>query len=374
MKRILVFVFVLQYIFTNISFAQVYSDKVVGKKNAALKDSLKVQPYPYILPIWGEKVAKMGYKLPYSAGLGINYFTQQSDLVINQLFVGFNNGPQYNLDEIVRFDGATATASTVNIRPDIWLLPFLNVYAILAKGKTSTAINAGIYVPDFNNNWTKITAFSTKANFDATSFGLGLTPTIGIGGGFMALDMNMTWTDISALDKPVFTFVFGPRIGKSFQLKKPEQTIAFWVGGFRVGLSSSTSGSIKLGEVIPTEGLQAKVDQGMQNVAQKQTGVDNWWNGLSNVEQKNPVNIAKYETANRALDAAGNLLTAVDGALSTAESSTVQYSLQKNLKDKWNFLIGSQFQMNKHFMIRAEYGFLGSRQQFLAGLQYRFGL
>lgn len=373
MKRRLI-VGILFVLIGNTCFGQVYSDKVIGKKNAILIDSLKAQEYPYLLPIWGKKVAKMGYKLPYSAGVGVNYFTQQSDLIINQLFVGFNNGPQYNLDEIVRFDAATATASSVNIRPDIWLLPFLNVYAILGKAKTSTAINAGIYVPDFNNNWTKITSFSTKANFDATSFGLGLTPTIGIGGGFLALDMNMTWTDISALDKPVFSFIFGPRLGKTFQFKKPDQNIAVWVGGFRVALSSSTNGSLKLGDVIPTDGLQAKVDQGMQAVDQKQIGVDNWWNGLSSIEQKNPVNIAKYQTANRALDAAGNLLTAVDGALSTAETSTVQYSLQKNLKDKWNFIIGSQFQLNKHFMIRAEYGFLGSRQQFLTGLQYRFGL
>lgn len=40
----------------------------------------------------------------------------------------------------------------------------------------------------------------------------------------------------------------------------------------------------------------------------------------------------------------------------------------------WNFLIGSQFQYNKHMMFRAEVGFLGSRTQVLAGLQYRFGL
>ena len=40
----------------------------------------------------------------------------------------------------------------------------------------------------------------------------------------------------------------------------------------------------------------------------------------------------------------------------------------------WNFIIGAQFQLNKHFMWRAEYGFLGSRQQFMTGLQYRFGL
>jgi hypothetical protein len=40
----------------------------------------------------------------------------------------------------------------------------------------------------------------------------------------------------------------------------------------------------------------------------------------------------------------------------------------------WNFVLGTQYQVNKHFMIRAEAGFLGSRQQIITGLQYRFGL
>ena len=33
-------------------------------------------------------------------------------------------------------------------------------------------------------------------------------------------------------------------------------------------------------------------------------------------------------------------------------------------------IVGTQFQLNKHWMIRAEYGFLGSRSQFVGGLQY----
>ena len=76
--------------------------------------------------------------------------------------------------------------------------------------------------------------FSSKANFNATGFGFGVTPTMGVGGGWLALDMNVTWTDVSALDKPVFTFVFGPRLGKSFKFKKPESNISFWAGGFRI--------------------------------------------------------------------------------------------------------------------------------------------
>jgi hypothetical protein len=38
----------------------------------------------------------------------------------------------------------------------------------------------------------------------------------------------------------------------------------------------------------------------------------------------------------------------------------------------WNFLVGTQFQIDKSWMIRAELGFLGTRSQFIGGLQYRF--
>jgi hypothetical protein len=40
----------------------------------------------------------------------------------------------------------------------------------------------------------------------------------------------------------------------------------------------------------------------------------------------------------------------------------------------WNFVIGSQFQINKSWMLRAEYGFSEGRNTFFTGLQYRFGL
>ena len=190
----------------------------------------------------------------------------------------------------------------------------------------------------------------------------------------MALDMNMTWTDVSALNKPVFTFVFGPRFGKTFKFKNPQRNIAIWAGGFRVHLSAETDGSLELAELFPLDDAQAKVDEGMENVAEGAIQVDEWWNGLTTVEQKNPVNVARYETANRVLQKSGEVLNTMDAALNDEESASVQYSLTKRPKDKWNFIIGSQFQINKHFMLRAEYGFLGSRQQFMTGLQYRFGL
>src|SRR4029077_8833869 len=127
--------------------------------------------------------------------------------------------------------------------------------------------------------------------------------------------------------------------------------------------ASETKGSIALSEVIDgSGGAAAKVDAGIQKVAEKQANVNTWGNGLPPAQQNNPVNKAKYETANRALARAGEILNAADAALDNAGSSTIQYSLDKKVKDMWNFIVGSQFQLNKHWMIRGEFGFLGSRQ------------
>lgn len=374
MKKYIIIAMTVLFVTVQVN-AQVYSNKVVGNKNVSLSDSLKATEYPYALPILGAKVAARGYDLPYSAGVGLNFLWQESAIIIDNLFVGFNNGPMYDLDEIIRFNDATSTAYGFTIRPDIWLFPFLDVYFLMSKAKTSTAIDAGVWIPDANNEWNEVTSFSTKADFDATGFGFGMTPTIGVAGGFLTLDMNVTWQSISSLDKPVMSFVFGPRAGKSFKFKSnPQSSITFWVGGFRLHLNSETNGSLPLSDIMPTDDLQQKVDDGMEKVADTQIAVDEWWAGLTPAQQANPVYQARYETANRTLDATGNLLNTIDGALNDDETATVQYSLSKRPKDMWNFVVGTQYQINKHYMLRAEVGFLGSRTQAIGMLQYRFGL
>ena len=375
MKKSVVF-YILMILFglSRESFGQVFTNKEVGQKNQERIDSLKTAEYPYVLPIWGEKATNLGYSLPYSAGLSVQYFGQRSDLIIEDLMIGFNNSPMIDLDEVVRFDKAVATAAAVTVRPDIWLFPFLNIYAILGKSSASTDIGFGVWVPNGSNEFVQITSAQTKVDFTATSFGIGMTPTIGLGGGFMALDLNMAWTDVPQLSRPARTFVFGPRFGKNFRLNKPERSVAVWVGGFRVSLNSDTQGSIPLSDVFPPGTLGGRIDEGFEKVENAQMQVDAWWNGLSQVEQNNPINKAKYQSANNILDKASNLLVAADGAVSTIESSTVQYSMQKRPADMWNFIVGTQYQFNKHFMVRFEYGFLGTRDQLITGIQYRFGL
>jgi len=356
------------------ALAQVYTNKEVGKKNAERIDSIKNSEYPYALPIWGEKATKKGFSLPYSAGISMQYLWQESDLVIENLMVGFNHQEPHNLAEVVRFNSATSKASGLNIRPDFWLFPFLNIYGLLAVSQPNTLVDYSIYVPDTSGNWREVVHLNSEANFKATTFGFGFTPTFGVAGAWVALDMNFTWSDIAELNKPAFAFVFGPRIGKSFKFKKPESNIAFWVGGFRLRLNSGTEGSLPLNEVYDVSGLQEKVDAGLVKVNDAYEQTEAWWLSLTTTEQNNPLNQAKYEAANRAYASAGGMLTSFDQALNDETAASVQYSLDKRPKDMWNFVVGTQYQYNKHWMLRFEYGFLGSRTQIIAGLQYRFGI
>src|SRR5436190_1030853 len=188
-------------LFTLQTTAQVFTNKEVGK-NAELADSIKKKEYPYVLPILGKKAAAKGFDLPYSAGVSVNYFWQVSDHVMDNLKVGFNNGPMYELDEIVRFDKARATASALTIRPDIWLFPFLNIYGIFGKAQASTEVGFGVWIPDSSNGSKQILSGETIIEFNTTTYGVGMTPTFGIWGAFLALDMNVAWTDVPQLDKP----------------------------------------------------------------------------------------------------------------------------------------------------------------------------
>ena len=348
--------------------AQVFSNREVGEKHREKIDSIKQKEYPYILPIWGKKAAALGFTLPLSAGVSVNYLWQESDIVIENLEVGFSGGQKFPLDEIVQFNDAVASTNAVNIRPDVWVFPFLNVYGIIASSKTSTAVDVSVVVPDSTTS-SELFSISTVAEFQAVTTGFGLTPTIGIGGGFMALDMNFTWTDIEALSDPAFSFVFGPRFGKSFKFREEGRSLAAWVGGFRVHINSGTDGSLPIRELFPGDEIDERLDGARENLVMRQENLDAWYGALGPVEQK------LYEPVyNRATDLIGKANQLVNGLENSLNTGTIDYSLDKRQKNMWNFIIGAQYQHNPRWMFRAEFGFLTARTQFIGGIQYRFGL
>ncbi|MCE2611575.1 hypothetical protein LVD13_01235 [Flavobacteriaceae bacterium D16] len=347
------------------SQAQVYSELV--------KEQRDTTSYKYLLPIFGEKVQQLGFELPYSAGISVNYLWQKSDISISNVRVGFNDGPLTDVDELLVFNSTTAESNGVNIRPDVWVFPFLNVYAIFAQANSVTNVDVSIFIPRINGA-EELFSIQTNPEFNTTTTGIGITPTAGFFSGWIALDMNFTWTDVDKQEKPVFAFVFDPRIGKTFNFKKPNRNISFWVGGFRLKVNRDTRGTLDLNEVLPISEWNEKVTVGQEKVGEAQIELDTWWENLTPVEQRNPVNALRREANQKKLDLASTFLNGAENAVDIADNSTLDYSLDKKQKSMWNFVVGSQFQLNKSWMLRAEYGYARGRDQLFMGVQYRFGL
>jgi hypothetical protein len=74
-----------------------------------------------------------------------NYIWLDQGVVIDNMQLGLKTDnqdiPLTNVDEFIKFGDNTNTSYSVNVRPDIWVFPFLNVYGIFGVGNSSTTVN-----------------------------------------------------------------------------------------------------------------------------------------------------------------------------------------------------------------------------------------
>lgn len=302
--------------------------------------------YPFMFPLFGDKAHENGFDLPYPAGVMVNYFWANQDIVIPEIAIGFHDGllpniPLTDITHIVEFETVNASATTVNIRPDLWVLPFLNVYGVFGKTYATTQVELSYPIE-----------LKALAELEGTSFGFGTTGAFGIGKYFTVLDGNWVWSNMSNFDEPVQSSVFSFRFGRALPIgKHPERNIALWAGGMRVRMGSTTQGAIRLRDVLPAETWDRR-DQLVNDYYA-------WY------ETVDPI---KQQLANKVLTPIVENIANSDG------SGTIEYKLEKKPAKEWNMIIGGQFQVNKRWQIRSEGGILGNRKSFLASVNYRFGI
>jgi hypothetical protein len=297
--------------------------------------------YPYIFPLLGSKAYEKGFNLPYPAGGMFNYFTAKQDIVISEIEIGFNNSEMMDLSELLEFGTVNAQATSINVRPDLWVLPFFNVYGIFGKAWAQTMVELTYPVE-----------IKAKAELEGTSLGFGVTGAGGLGKYFFVVDGNWIWTTMSNFEAPVRSYTFSGRIGRAFKVgKNPDSNIALWAGGMRIKMGGVTEGSVLLNDIIPDETWQRR-DEIVTNYR-------NWYDNEATLPQK--------ILADKVLTPIVDQLEAADG------SGIIKYRLRKEPKQKWNGIIGGQYQLNKHHQFRAEAGIIGNRKSMLLSYNYRFG-
>lgn len=327
---------------TNISFSQ-YASTKIKSKHEAYTDSLKQVEYDYIFPILGQGAYRKGFDIPYPAGLMANYMWMKQNLIFDNMQLGIKTD---NLDipltdvEFIEFGENTNTSYAYNVRPDLWILPFLNVYGIFGGGQSRTEVNLTAPIPLYSN-----------VEQGLRTAGFGVMGAGGIGPIWFSVDANWTWSKPELLDKPVKVNVLGIRLGHTFKFKnKPESNIALWAGGMRMEMNSDTKGEILLIDAIPPETWERK-DELVANYY-------DWYNNEATPPQK--------IVADRVLTPIVERIDAADG------DTIIRYGMDKQVEQRWNGTIGGQYQLNKRWMFRTEAGLIGNRKSFLVSVNYRF--
>ncbi len=332
-----------------------YTSKKVMKKHQSYEDSLKQVKYNYVFPFLGQGAYSKGFDIPYPIGFMGNFFWADQGILIDNLRLGFQNAykPENSFDltpivdkngeELLGFGENRNTSYSINVRPDIWIFPFLNVYGIFGYGQSHTEVN----ITNLGN-----IPFEMQSVVDQsiTTTGFGILAAGGIGPVWISGDFNFTWNKPELLDKATRANVMGIRIGHTFTFKKrPYRNIAIWVGAMRIKMQSETVGALKLSEALPPE-VWDKKDQ----------IVNNYWDWYNNDATEFQKKLADK-----------SLTPIVDAIDQRQGESVVEYGIDKQVAQMWNMLLGTQFQLNKHWQLRFEAGIVGDRKSFLTSINYR---
>lgn len=321
-----------------------YATREISKKKQVYTDSLKQVNYDYTFPLLGQKVYSAGFDIPFPAGLMGNFIWMDQSILIDNMQLGLQTDnldvPLTNVDEFIQFGENTNRSFGTNIRPDIWILPFLNVYGLFGYGKSETTVELESPV-----------SMTSVVEQDITTSGFGVMGAFGLGPIWTSVDANWTWTKPELLDKAVLVKVLGVRFGKTFEFQsKPDRNIAFWAGGMRARMSSSTVGQIQLIDALPPETWERRDELVNQ--------YDSWYASLSGPKKALVDQTPLPDIVNRLEQADGDAI--------------IRYGMDKQVKQEWNVVFGAQYQGSKRWIYRTEWGLIGDRKSAMLSVNYRF--
>ena len=316
----------------------------VSRLNKSERDSLKAVPYPYKLPIFGQKVRNKGIDFPLPLGFMVNYIHQKTEINIEDPRIALGGSDMVSID-FVEFEPVVNHTNVVNFRADAWIFPFLNVYGIYATSRTNSIVKLRFPIN-----------LDIKRTPTADTYGFGTVLAYGMGDYFAVANLNYSWSHTSALDEPVEGRLISARIGKSFELGGKNQSINASIGIQNQKITRDSSGELSIGEIFEffdQENLDDLKDQ-ISSSAQ------NWYDELS---------LPQKVVVDQLVDILEDKVNGVD-----VSDIPLRYNFDKVPIGEWSFQLGVQYNHNKHWWFRVEAGIGRGRQQLITSVNYRFGL
>jgi lipid-binding SYLF domain-containing protein len=272
------------------------------------------------MPFLAQKVIDKGYDLPLPYGLKLAYVNVDQEQLLTDLWVGFNGSEKVPLDW-VEFENARSENDSVQLIFDTWVFPFMNVFAILVK-------------------------IDGQAPVDVLIEGNGFLDQLGIDcsrpGNVLACNLFQ--------DKDFVLPITANFEGNSY--------------GIGVNLAGGWKGFFA---TLPMSWVYADMKNSDTNgaVFSASPRVGKVFN------LKNMGNLALYfggSYLDSDLTATGSYpVPAID------EDFTIDYRIDQKNKDKWNTVVGANWDINSRWSLQAAYnGFTGSRETWMGTISWRF--
>jgi hypothetical protein len=195
--------------------------------------ALFLAPLPSLAEaLFGNSLAG-GQALPRTFGVGVDYFHMDQPYRIDSLSFSPPVLPITDPDVI----GVDNSVRHVDVKFDVWLMPFLNVFAIYGniQGDTSVDLSGlGIPLPP--------SVQSLPVSYDGSVYGGGLVLAVGGDRWFASLTGTAVRTNLSGdFDSSVEVTTIQPRLGLRFG-----DHTEFWIGGYLIDAQEKHSGTITL--------------------------------------------------------------------------------------------------------------------------------
>ena len=281
--------------------------------------------YDRALPFFGQKVVDLGIDLPNPYGVTLTGVRIRQDLLISDLEISIGGSPPQQID-FVQFDVAEADNLSAQIRGDLWLLPFMNVYAIAGRIDGDATVPLGFPVDDALDFLglgalcppgpvpprpafcDEIVTAVAEPDYEGYNVGLGTVLAFGWKRFFTVLPITYVYSNLDLIDSNIDTLTVSPRFGFTLNPKRRHR-VALFVGATYLDASFDIVSSV----VLP--------------------------------------------------------LSQVDPSLEDVE---IDYKIRQDNKDKWNYLLGLNYELKKAWSVQAEVGFGGSREDVIVSGGYRW--
>ncbi|MFA0085859.1 TonB-dependent receptor [Vibrio sp. 10N.261.51.F12] len=265
------------------------------------------------LPLFKEEAEARGYTLPEAFGLSLGYMNVSQGINVDS--IALTGLPSIVKALNIKTEGGYQESEVLTLKADVWVLPFLNFYAIGGKlnGYSETTIKSvdgtldlGI-IGERDFHIDNLDA-PFRLDLDGHMYGAGTVIAGGYESVFALVDASYTKTKLTVIDGEIDSIVVSPRIGYDFS-RNSDWPLRAWVGAQYQNIEQTLTGNVK---DLP----------------------------LGSIGDLGFIQDAKF---------------------------TVNQSLANN----WNSLVGAQYEFTPNWVLISEIGF-GQRKSFFMTLDARF--